>query len=179
MPTYVAFLRAVNIGKRQMKMERLRKHLSDNGFTDVETHIASGNLKVTSTLRSDARVATVLHDLISEEFGFDVPVVVRRPAELGAAAAEVDALPSPLSAGARVYVAFLDGEPDPEGAATLDAWDATGERARVHGSHVVLWLDVSSHAASLTNARIEKLTKRVATTRDVKVVRALAEKWGA
>ncbi|MEP6796999.1 MAG: DUF1697 domain-containing protein [Lapillicoccus sp.] len=179
MPTYVAFLRAVNVGKRQVKMDRLRKHLLDNGFSDVETHIASGNLKVTTASRSATKVAATLHDTISEEFGFDVPVVVRTPAQLRAAATEVDALSSPLSTGARVYVTFLDGVPDAAGATTLDEWDVPGERARVHGDHLVLWLDTPSHSAKLTNTVIEKRTKRVATTRDIKVVRALAVKWGA
>lgn len=178
MPTYVAFLRAVNVGKRQMTMERLRKHLSDNGFSDVETHIASGNVRVTTPVRSAAKVATSLHDAISDEFGFDVPVVARSLADLRAAATEVDARPSPLSASARVYLAFLDGRPDPAGVNALDAWDATGERAAVHADHVILWLDVPSHSATLSNARIENLTGRVSTTRDIKVVRALVQKWG-
>lgn len=179
MPTYVAFLRAVNVGKRQMTMAHLREHLSDNGFAEVETHIASGNLRVTTPLRSATTVAKQLHDVISEEFGFDVPVVVRTTADLRKATTEVDERPSPLSADARVYVAFLDGLPDPAGATALDAWDREGERAAVHDDHVILWLDVPSHSATLSNARIEKLTGRVSTTRDLKVVRALAEKWEA
>lgn len=178
MPSYVALLRAVNVGQRQMTMGRLRNLLVDNGFTDVETHIASGNVRVTTPLRTAAKVADRLHDVISGEFGFDVPVVVRSPADLRAAVTEVDACPSPLSAGARVYVAFLDGHPDPVGATALAAWDREGERAAVQAEHVILWLDVSSHSATLSNARIEKLTGRVSTTRDLKVVRALAQKWG-
>lgn len=178
MPTYVAFLRAVNVGKRQMTMARLRKQLMDNGFTEVDTHIASGNVRVTTPLRTVAGVADRLHEVISEEFGFDVPVVVRSPTDLRAAATEVDARPSPLSAGARVYVAFLDGPPDPAGVTALDGWDRAGERAATHADHVILWLDTPSHSAVLSNARIEKLTGRVSTTRDIKVVRALAQKWG-
>lgn len=179
MPTYVAFLRAVNISRRQMTMAHLRDHLSDNGFHDVETHIASGNLRVTTPLRSAARVADRLHDVISQEFGFDVPVAVRSPSGLRAAATAVDLRPSPLSADARVHVAFLDGLPDPAAATVLDAWDREGERAAVHADHVILWLDVPSHSATLSNARIEKLTGRVSTTRDIKVVRTLADRWGA
>ena len=45
MATFIAFLRAVNVGKRQVKMAGLRSELEANGFTDVATFIASGNVR--------------------------------------------------------------------------------------------------------------------------------------
>ena len=179
MPTFVCFLRAVNVKPRWVKMELLRKHLSDNGFTAVETHIQSGNVLVTTPMRSVPRVQASVHDLLSTEFGFDIPVIVRTPAQLSALAKEVDGLPSPLSAEARVYVTLAAGPPDPAGVVALDGWHQPGERAQVRGSDVVMWLDVPSHEAKLTNARIERLAGTHVTTRDLKVIRALAEKWGA
>ena len=35
MPSYVAFLRAINIGKRQVRMAEARAWLTEAGFTDV------------------------------------------------------------------------------------------------------------------------------------------------
>jgi len=177
MPTFVAFLRAVNVRPRWVPMERLRKHLSDSGFTAVETHIQSGNVLLTTPMRSAAGVRDELHQLLSAEFGFDIPVVVRTKQELQTLAAEVDDLPSPLSADSRVYVALVDGRVAAAGAAVLDGWDRPGERALVRGSEVVLWLDVPAHSAKLTNARIERAAGSTATTRDVKVIRALAARW--
>ncbi len=179
MPTYVAFLRAVNVKPRWVKMELLRKHLSDNGFTSVETHIQSGNVLVTTSRRSAAKVRDELHDLLSVEFGFDIPVVVRTPQQLRGLAAEVDDLPSPLSADSRVYVALVDGPVCTAGGKLLDGWAEPGERALVRGCDVILWLDVPAHSAKLTNARIERAAGSVVTTRDVKVIRALAERWGS
>ena len=95
--TYIGFLRAVNVGQRWVKMERLRAHLSDNGFDDVVTHIQSGNVRVTTSMRSVAKVESALRGLISDEFGFDVPVIVRTPAALRQTAADADAR-SPRSA---------------------------------------------------------------------------------
>ena len=82
MPSYVAFLRAVNVGKRQVRMASLRTLLEAEGYEEVETHIQSGNLKVRSGVRSAAKVEADLRRAISDEFGFDVPVVVRTPAQL-------------------------------------------------------------------------------------------------
>ncbi|MGH3414114.1 MAG: DUF1697 domain-containing protein, partial [Marmoricola sp.] len=38
MPSYVALLRAVNVGKRQLPMAALRDCLTDAGLTEVETY---------------------------------------------------------------------------------------------------------------------------------------------
>ena len=136
MPTFVAFLRAVNVRPRWVPMERLRKHLSDSGFTAVETHIQSGNVLLTTPMRSAAGVRDELHQLLSAEFGFDIPVVVRTKQELQTLAAEVDDLPSPLSADSRVYVALVDGRVAAAGAGgprRLGQTGGAGARARLRG----------------------------------------------
>ena len=44
MPRLFAFLRAINVGGRTIKMERLRREFEVFGFPGVETFIASGNV---------------------------------------------------------------------------------------------------------------------------------------
>jgi len=178
MPVYIGFLRAVNVGKRQVKMQKLRELLSDQGFEEVETHIQSGNIKVRTSVRSAAKVEQELRRLISETFGFDVPVVVRTPAQLRKLAAEAESLASPIAPDARRYVTFMTGDLDSAGVAALHAWDASTEAARVIGNDVVLFLADGVQGAKLTNDRIEKLTGAVGTARNITVVRALADKWG-
>ncbi|MEO3935197.1 DUF1697 domain-containing protein [Dermatophilaceae bacterium Soc4.6] len=177
MPTYAVFMRAVNVGQRRVKMERVRDLLSGNGFADVVTHINSGNVRVTTGGRSADAVGARVGRLLSDEFGFDIPCLARTTADLSRLAAQVDALASPLGAEARTYVCFLDAEPTEASTVELGGWDVEGERALVLGSHAVIWLTKSSHEARLSNARVEKVTGRVSTLRDVKVVRTLAEKW--
>ena len=178
MPTYIGFLRAVNVGKRQVKMQALRALLAEHGYEEVETHIQSGNLKVRTGTRSAAKVEQDLHELISEAFGFDVPVVVRTPAALKRLAAEADALASPIAPDARRYVTFMTGDLDAKGVAALHAWDVQTEAARVIDHDIVLFLADGVQGAKLTNDRIERLTGAVGTARNLTVVRALAEKWG-
>ncbi len=178
MPTYAVFMRAVNVGQRRVKMERVRELLSENDFHDVVTHINSGNVRVTTGLRSASSVGTKVGRLLSEEFGFDIPCLARTTADLASVAEQVDAMESPLGREARTYVCFLDAQPSEDAAAELAGWEVGGERALVVGAHVVVWFTKSSHEARLSNARVEKITGRVSTLRDVKVVRALAGKWG-
>lgn len=177
MPTHVAFLRAVNIRPRWVKMDRLRTVLQDNGFGDVETYIQSGNVRVSSPLRSTAKVELQLREVISGAFGFDVPVVVRTPPQLKGLLLEVEKIPSPIGPDAARYVTFLSGRLDPDGVRALHAWNVATEAARVVGNDVVLFLADGVRGSKLTHARLEKLTGAVGTARNLTVVRALVERW--
>ena len=178
MPSYVVFLRAVNVGGRVVKMADLRAALEAGGFSEVATHIQSGNVFVRSRRRSTGTVSAEMAGLLGELTGFDVPCIVRTPAQLRAALAAVDAVP-PLIAGGRRYVAFADGPVPAEATKQLDAWDEAGERCKVLGSEILAELANGFQNTKLTNTRIERTTGRTTTWRDLKVVRALDEKWGA
>ena len=52
MSRYIAFLRAVNVGGRIVKMEELRKHFAALGLANAETLIASGNVIFDSAAKS-------------------------------------------------------------------------------------------------------------------------------
>ncbi|GAB3583311.1 DUF1697 domain-containing protein [Calidifontibacter terrae] len=176
MTTRVAFLRAVNVSGRQVLMERLRGILTEAGFRDVATHIQTGNVLVTTSLRSDARIIAALEKAILDELGFEVPVMLRQPADLRRIVEEADAYEDPLGSSDRRYVTLLGKPASAEAAKVFDQWDAPGERLRVNGSEVHWWLTRSTHAAKISNARLEKLLGP-GTTRDLKVMRALADKW--
>ncbi|GAA4405364.1 DUF1697 domain-containing protein [Fodinibacter luteus] len=179
MPSYVAFLRAVNVGGRVVRMDGVRAALEDAGFTDVATHIQSGNVFVRSGRRSTAAVAAEVSKVLGAFAGFDVPAIVRTPAQVRAALSAADGIPPMLEPGARRYLAFADGPVPDDAATTLDAWDRPGERARVLGSEVLAELTIGFHRTTLTNARIERITGRTTTWRDLTVVRAIDDRWGA
>jgi uncharacterized protein (DUF1697 family) len=177
MPAYVAFLRAINVGGRFAKMADVRAGLSQGGFGDVESHIQSGNLRFTSSLRVAAKVELAVETALEELCGFTVRTIVRTPAQLGEVASYGTGLKAPLEGEVRRYVTFLKDDPDDEIVAMLNDWDIAGERAHVKGREVYLWLAHPSHEAKLSNARLER-GGVVATTRDWKVVSALGEMWG-
>ncbi|WP_299445038.1 DUF1697 domain-containing protein [uncultured Phycicoccus sp.] len=177
MPGYVAFLRAVNVSGRFVKMAELRAALESAGFLDVETHIQSGNVAVTSRRRSTARVAAELAGVLTDWAGFEVPCIVRTPAELAALVDEVDAIPPLLPGPTKRYLAIADGPVPAPAGERLDAWSTDGERARVVTGAVLAELGKGFHASTLTNARIERMTGLTTTWRDLGVVRAVAEKW--
>lgn len=177
MATYVAFLRAMNVGGRFAKMAAVRTGLADKGFGEVESYIQSGNLRLTSRLRSANAVERAVESALEELCGFTVRTIVRTPVQLAELTSYGTGLASPLGEEARRYVTFLKDDPDDELRATMNGWDIAGERTHVHDREIYLWLTHPSHTAKLSNARIER-RGAVATSRDWKVVTALGETWG-
>ena len=104
MPTWVALLRAVNLGAHnKVSMPKLRDALAAEGFTDVKTYVNSGNVVLGSTLRSPAKVGQAVHDVILDHFGVDTPVMMRTGRQLTEVLDEVPGdtfMPDPGSAGA-------------------------------------------------------------------------------
>jgi uncharacterized protein (DUF1697 family) len=177
MPTYIAFLRAVNVGGRFAKMADLRAGLAHQGLGEVESYIQSGNLRFTSSLASATEVELALETSLEELCGFTVSTIIRTPVQLGVLASYGASLAAPWEGEVRRYVTFLKDKPDDDFAALMNDWDVAGERAHVNGREIFLWFAHPSHMAKLSNARIER-GGVVATTRDWKVISALGEMWG-
>ena len=175
MPTYIAFLRAINVGKRMFAKGAIIQACEDAGFTDIETYINTGNVRVTTRLRSRAKVETALEEAFAASAGFDVPTIVFTPRELTAVAADAEELAAEHS-GLR-YVSLLKDAPTKAASEKLDGAGKDGERAEVRGRAAHLLLGDDYHSAKLSNAVVEKHLG-TATNRNVKVIRTLAEKWG-
>jgi uncharacterized protein (DUF1697 family) len=176
--TFIALLRAVNLGRtRKLPMAQAKEWLTEAGFDEVETYIQTGNVRMGTSMRSRARVGRLVEQVLEDRCGFDVPAVVLTPSELRRVYDDAVGLVPPLDGEVRRYVTFLKATPDPEAVAAVDAWAHEGERARVVGPAVHWWLAKSSHAARLSNARLEAMLG-TGTTRDLNVVTTLAQRWG-
>ena len=81
MTRYVAFLRAVNVGKRIIKMEELRQQLITAGYKNVSTYIQSGNIMFTASGQATT-LSRKMEQLLLRTYGFEVPVIIRSVTEL-------------------------------------------------------------------------------------------------
>jgi uncharacterized protein (DUF1697 family) len=178
MPVFVAFLRAVNVGKRKYPMAELRALLEEAGFGGVETYIQTGNVRLESSRRSVTRLSEELEELFEVDRGFEVPTVVLTPKELseiGADAVEVAREHQPSSGQ---YVELLRTAPTADGIQTIEEQRHPGQRAVVRGRAVHLLFDIPFGQAKPPNAAVKR-AMGVSTNRNVKVIRQLGEKWGA
>jgi uncharacterized protein (DUF1697 family) len=176
-PTYIAFLRAINLGPtRKFPKAAIKAAAEKAGFTDVETYINTGNVRVTTSRRSRAKVEQALEQAFLEDRGFEVPTIAFTPAQITAIANE--ALEFAKDYEGVHYVSLLKDEPSQELIDQIEAAGKGEESARVGGRAVHLLLGANYHEAKLTNAAVEKLMG-VATNRNLNVIRAVAQKWGA
>ncbi len=174
MSTWVALLRAVNLGSRnKVSMPKLRDALAADGFTAVKTYVNSGNVVLDSTLRSPAKVAQAVHDVILDHFGVDTPVMMRTGRQL---AEVLDWNPFPDAATARpnlVWVLHLSGEPEAERVETFLAGDYGPVRVAHRGEEVVVaWHDRSGQPT------VDRALKKLgvdATARNWRTLTALVD----
>ncbi|WBB70708.1 DUF1697 domain-containing protein [Micromonospora sp. WMMD812] len=175
MTRYVALLRGVNVGTTRIAMADLRRLVTDLGHADVQTYLQSGNVVFGSGVRDAGRLAAGIERAITDELGLSVPVLVRSARELAAIAGG-----NPYSTGeddpTKLLVAFLATAP---ARSTVDALAVPGGENvafTVTGREVYLHFPEGGYGRSkFTNAYLEKKLGVVATTRNWKSVRALAD----
>ncbi|CUR59478.1 conserved hypothetical protein [metagenome] len=177
MPSYVAFLRAINLGAtRKFPKDDIKAAVESVGCTDVATHINTGNVLLTTRMRSRPKLEATLEEAFAADRGFEVPTIVYTLDELVDLAADTERLAAPGSD--RHYVTLLKQQPSAKAVEALAALEYAGEHGEVSSRAVHLSFTESAyHSVKLSNAALEKLFG-VATTRDAKVIRALATKWG-
>ncbi len=178
MPTWISLLRAVNLGSHnKLPMPALRKALDAAGFEDVRTYVQSGNIVAGSSHRSESGVATAMHDLISAEFGLDVPVIVRKADQLAKVLA-LDPFPDESATQPKlVAVVFLERPvTDEESAAILEFADSVGEQVHVDGRELyIAYTETGVHASKLTPTAIGRRLGQQGTARNWRTVAALAD----
>lgn len=108
MATYIALLRAVNVGGTgKLPMETLRAMCDAAGFKNVRTYIASGNV-VFETAGTAAKAKAALESALERHAGKPVGVVIRTGAEMAQVLADN---PFPEAAPNRAVAIFLDAAP--------------------------------------------------------------------
>jgi uncharacterized protein (DUF1697 family) len=172
---YVALLRGINVGRaRQVDMPRLRESLTARGYEDVRTHLRSGNVVLGSDL-SEKKLVADLTAAIAEEFGMEVPVVLRTGRELAGILAH-DPLGDLATDPSRYSVTFLPEPPKKDLVAALPPPE-DGEY-RVHGRELYLWLPDGMARSPMATWKWDRLLGVSGTNRNWNTVTKLAELAG-
>lgn len=112
MTRYITLLRGINVGgNKKIKMADLREMLTNIGFANVKTALASGNVAFDSDETDTAKMRENIMQTIESTFGFEVPTQVfpRQQVEnLVTADPFVDV---EVTDNTRLYVTFLPEPP--------------------------------------------------------------------
>jgi uncharacterized protein (DUF1697 family) len=179
MPRYIAFLRAVNVGGRTVKMDHLRRLFESFGLANVETFIASGNVVFDTPAADPRTLAETIGLGLREALGYEVTVFLRTAAELAAIAAREPFPPELLETAAALNVAFLEEPLDGEAERRLLTLTSDIDDFRIAGREMY-WLCRRKQSDSrFSNAVLEKTVGRTSTIRTVSTIRKMAAKYQA
>ena len=176
MPRYVAFLRAVNVGGRIVKMEELRALFSEAGMAEVETFIASGNVIFSTTAKATAALEQKLEAHLKKALGFDVPTLIRTTTEVAEAAARSPYTDAEVEAAGTFVAAFLRAPLDAAGKKGLAGLATDVDRFELHGREVYWLAKTKQSETKLTIVKFERAVGCAATMRAMTSLRKLAAK---
>ena len=177
MPSYVAFLRAINLGStRKFPKDSIKAATESIGATEVETYINTGNVRLTTPLRSRAEVQEALEAAYLADRGFEVPTIAFTPAELVSVAEEADWLRSEYGEPDAHYITLYKHTPAAELVAAVQALSLEKEVVQVRGRAAHVLLLKNFHEARVLGSREFKALGE-GTARNVNVIRTLAQRW--
>jgi uncharacterized protein (DUF1697 family) len=177
-PTYVAFLRAINLGAtRKFPKEAIRACAESLGFDDVATYINTGNVRLRTPLRSRAKVESALEAAFRDDRGFDVPVIAFRTDELVAVARNAAELGAGHPDLDRQYVLLLKQAPASDVVGALHALDHPAHRVEVRDRAAHVLIGPGRALGDVDPLRVERRLGVVLTSRNATVVDALAGLW--
>ena len=170
----IVLLRGINLGPRnRIPMAELRALLTDTGYEDVRTYVQSGNVVLDSPV-STKQLAPDLEKLISEQFGFAVPVVVRTRDELAKVVA-TDPLKKYVTDPKRYLVSFLSDAPARDAIEQLEIAATKGERVELHGRELYAWLPEGAARSKLWSGLASDRLGVTATARNWNTVTTLLQ----
>jgi uncharacterized protein (DUF1697 family) len=174
MPRYVALFGSINVGGNRLKMADLRAAFEAEGFDNVETVVASGNVLFDHPDRPVEGLEEKLGLMMRHRFGFKSVALVRSRDDLAAAIAE-----NPFAADGQenyVHTLFLDGPVDAAGFERLQS-DRTGPERLAAGDRA-LHIDYVAGAgeSKLVGIFIERRMGTRGTARNLRSMKRILAK---
>jgi uncharacterized protein (DUF1697 family) len=174
MTRFVVFLRAINVGGLIVVKGKLQDAFVSMGFRDVLTYKQSGNVILEAD--SDAEhIQKLIAQKLPEQLGFNVGVFVRTIPQLKRIV-EIDPFKGQPTEGSSFLVTFIATAPEkfpfkfpftiPNSSAQIISASGAEVFSVTHGGG----------EGGLPNPFLEKTLKTQATTRNLNIVREIAEK---
>jgi len=169
MQQYIALLRGINVGGHQkIPMATLRQLLGGLGYKDVKSYIQSGNIIFQSDKKqTEIQIADIISTGILEEFGFEVPVLVKTAEDFKEAEKANPFSTEPIET---LHLTFLSEIPKLEDIAILEHSSFAPDRFIIQEATAYLNIPGKYHKTKISNAFFEKKLNVTATTRNYKTI---------
>jgi uncharacterized protein (DUF1697 family) len=174
MPTFIALLRGINVsGHRIIAMAKLKESCEAMGHTRVRTYLNSGNVIFDAKKGSAGQHGDGLEKRILQDFGHEVKVIVKTPAEMTQI---LSANPFAKHAGAEgkfLHGMLLSGKPKMHTLEGIQLPAAKGEEVRLIENVLYLFLPQGAGKTKLNNALLERVLGVPGTARNWNTLTAL------
>jgi uncharacterized protein (DUF1697 family) len=175
METYIAILWGINVsGQKLIKMAALKVAFEEAGFRNVMTYIQSGNIIFRSEGNNEDVLALRVSKLIRDNFGFEVPVIIRTSTALAGIISSNPFLKEKGILEEKLHVTFLSEAPDKTRQQELEKLSFGNERFVIQGREICLYCPNGYGNTKLSNNFFENKLKITATTRNWSTVNKLA-----
>jgi uncharacterized protein (DUF1697 family) len=176
MKKYIAFLRAINVAGRYVKMEHLRSLFELMGFAGVETYINSGNVIFSSDTDNPKILGREIERQLQSDLGFEVPTFIRTDLELSAIASYQAFTELALQSAVALNVAFLADPITDENIEILNTLKTSIDDFHPNGREIYWLCKVKQSDSKFSNALLEKKLKLKSTIRTVSTIEKIVAK---
>ncbi|MEP6754770.1 MAG: DUF1697 domain-containing protein [Chthonomonadales bacterium] len=173
---YVAFMRAINLGKRTVKREQFIEIFSSLGFTKVEPFLASGNVIFQTDQLASAELETLISNELEQALGFEVACFLRDLPQLEEIAARNPFSPHQVEHSITFCVALMKRELDEAAREAVDRLRTDEEFFQPVGRELHWISKVRASETKITIKMLEKAVGGPLTIRGVNTIRRLCEK---
>lgn len=176
MARYVALFGSINVGGNRLKMADLRAAFEAEGFADVETVVASGNVIFSHDVRPTRGLEEKLTLMVHDRFDMTSAALVRSRDELAAAIAD-----NPFAGTNEdrfVHTMFLGGQPTAEQFAVLAGDDRIRPNERLALGDRALYIDYGDGVgdSKMTAPFIERRLGQHGTARNMRSIARMIDK---
>jgi uncharacterized protein (DUF1697 family) len=176
-PRFVALLRAINVGGRNVKMADLCGLFEQARLSSVQSVIASGNVLFESRAADTAALERRIEVALRKGLGYDVATFVRSGADLDAVVAHDPFDPAdPVLESDTVHVIFTRAPITAERAAKIVALRTDYDELHVFGREVFWRTRGRSSDSKIKPAAFGRAFGDPGTARNITTVRKLAER---
>jgi len=174
MPRYVAFLRAINVGGRNVRMAELARFFTELGFERVSTFGASGNVIFETRASGERALVDRIERGLDRALGYEVATFLRTDHDV-VDLADRHLFPEAELKGAKALnVGFLARPLDEEQIEALAGLESEVDAFRVEGREIWWLCRLRQSESKFTNARFERVVGVRSTFRSVSTLQRLA-----
>ena len=176
---YIAFLKAINVGGHNVKMDQLRLLFESISFKNVETFIASGNVIFETNSSGISDMQLKIERQLHNALGYEVSTFLRTDRQIAEIADYQPFSEDKMKKAVAFNVGFLKEPLSMEQTTRVKALETDIDEFHINGSELY-WICKTRQSESAIDAKkLERAIAMPITLRTIKTIIRLAVKYSA